>query len=248
MPAYIPHIGGNYEGGEVIFGTRLKSRLPAKRVPEAVERWLRLYEAERAEGEEFNAFVERVGAERFEAEVKDLTLPAEFSLETMQQFIDWNRSEPLQGRARRGRVRGMSPVAAAVACHPLRHDRHRPRRSPPSSRTAARHEAIEWMFETFGESHYIACSFQKTSSVTAHLATQVDPDARFFYLDTDVLFPETYETRDRLAEQLGIEFDRYHNISLAEQAEKPATSSGSAIPTPAAGCARSSRCAGPSLP
>jgi sulfite reductase beta subunit-like hemoprotein len=94
MPAYIPHIGGNYEGGEVIFGTRLKSRLPAKRVPEAVERWVRLYEAERSDGEEFNAFAERAGAERFEAEVKDLTLPAEFSLETMQQFIDWNRASP----------------------------------------------------------------------------------------------------------------------------------------------------------
>jgi sulfite reductase beta subunit-like hemoprotein len=94
MPAYIPHIGGNYEGGEVIFGTRLKSRLPAKRVPEAVERWLRLYEGERAEGEEFNPFAERVGASRFEAEIKDLTLPAEFSLETMQQFIDWSRSSP----------------------------------------------------------------------------------------------------------------------------------------------------------
>jgi sulfite reductase (ferredoxin) len=94
MPAYIPHIGGNYEGGEVVFGTRLKSRLPAKRVPEAVERWVRLYEAERADGEEFNAFAERAGAGRFEAEIKDLTLPAEFSLETMQQFIDWNRSSP----------------------------------------------------------------------------------------------------------------------------------------------------------
>jgi sulfite reductase (ferredoxin) len=94
VPAYIPHIGGNYEGGEVIFGARLKSRLPAKRVPEAVERWIKLYEAERDEGEEFNAFAERAGAERFEAEVKELTLPAEFSLETMQQFIDWNRSRP----------------------------------------------------------------------------------------------------------------------------------------------------------
>ncbi len=94
LPAYIPHVGGNYEGGEVIFGKRLKSRLPAKRVPEAVERWVRMYEADRAEGEEFNAFVERVGAESFEAKVKDLTLPVEFSLETMQQFIDWNRAAP----------------------------------------------------------------------------------------------------------------------------------------------------------
>jgi sulfite reductase beta subunit-like hemoprotein len=96
MPAYIPHIGGNFEGGEVIFGTRLKSRLPAKRVPEAVERWIHLYEAERNEGEEFNAFAERVGAEPFEAAAKELTLPAEFSLETMQQFIDWNRSSPYE--------------------------------------------------------------------------------------------------------------------------------------------------------
>jgi sulfite reductase (ferredoxin) len=94
MPAYIPHIGGNFEGGEVVFGTRLKSRLPAKRVPEAVERWVRMYEADRNDGEEFNAFAERAGAEPFEAAVKDLTLPAEFSLETMQQFIDWNRSSP----------------------------------------------------------------------------------------------------------------------------------------------------------
>jgi sulfite reductase beta subunit-like hemoprotein len=94
VPAYIPHIGGNYEGGEVVFGTRLKSRLPAKRVPEAVERWIELYEAERADGEEFNAFAERTGAGSFEEIVKDLTMPAEFSLETMQQFIDWNRSSP----------------------------------------------------------------------------------------------------------------------------------------------------------
>jgi sulfite reductase beta subunit-like hemoprotein len=94
MPAYIPHVGGNYVGGEIVFGKRLKSRLPAKRVPEAVERWIRLYEAERDEGEEFNAFAERIGAERFEETVKELTLPSEFSLETMQQFIDWNRSSP----------------------------------------------------------------------------------------------------------------------------------------------------------
>jgi sulfite reductase beta subunit-like hemoprotein len=94
MPAYIPHLGGNYEGGEVVYGHRLKSRLPAKRVPDAVERWLRLYESERDGDEPFNDFVDRVGTGRFEEEVAELALPAEFSLETMNQFIDWNRSEP----------------------------------------------------------------------------------------------------------------------------------------------------------
>jgi sulfite reductase beta subunit-like hemoprotein len=94
IPAYIPHLGGNYEGGSVVYGHRLKARLPAKRVPEAVERWLRLYEAERSDGEEFNAFVDRVTPGRFEEEVADLTMPIEFSLETLDQFVDWSRSEP----------------------------------------------------------------------------------------------------------------------------------------------------------
>ena len=49
IPAYVAHIGGNYEGGEIVYGARLKVRLPAKRVPEAVERWIRAYEA-RARG------------------------------------------------------------------------------------------------------------------------------------------------------------------------------------------------------
>src|SRR4029077_15747188 len=35
IPAYNPIIGGVVEGGEVEFGTRLKLRLPSKRVPEA---------------------------------------------------------------------------------------------------------------------------------------------------------------------------------------------------------------------
>jgi sulfite reductase (ferredoxin) len=96
VPAYVAHIGGRYEGGEVLYGSRLKVRLAAKRVPEAVERWLRMYEAEREEGEEFNAFAERAGTARFEDEVRDLAMPIEFSLENMAHFIDWHRKEPFQ--------------------------------------------------------------------------------------------------------------------------------------------------------
>jgi sulfite reductase (ferredoxin) len=96
IPAYIPHVGGVWEGGEVKFGTRLKQRLPAKRVPEAVERWIRHYEANRDEGEEWGAFVERVGTPELEGLVKELSLPVDFGLETMSTFIDWNRDVPFQ--------------------------------------------------------------------------------------------------------------------------------------------------------
>jgi sulfite reductase (ferredoxin) len=96
IPAYIPHVGGAYEGGEVRYGQRLKARLPAKRVPEAVARWVRFYESERQDGEEFNAFVDRVGPQEFEAQVKDLTLPIEFSLDNMSYFIDWTKNSPFE--------------------------------------------------------------------------------------------------------------------------------------------------------
>jgi sulfite reductase beta subunit-like hemoprotein len=91
LPAYIAHLGGNYEGGEVVMGKRLKARIPAKRVPDAVERWVRHYEANRTEGEEFNPFVERVGTDEFEALVKDLAMPVEFGPEHITHFMDWNR-------------------------------------------------------------------------------------------------------------------------------------------------------------
>jgi sulfite reductase beta subunit-like hemoprotein len=93
IPAYIPHIGGTFVGGEVIYGTRLKSRLPSKRVPDAVERWLTYYQEQREEGEEFNAFAQRVGAAQFTELVKDLSMPAQFTVETMDLFIDWSRRD-----------------------------------------------------------------------------------------------------------------------------------------------------------
>lgn len=96
IPASIPHIGGHYEGGTVGYGARLRLRLPSKRVPEAVERWVRFYEDERQDGEGFNAFAERVGTPAFEDKVRDLAMPAEFNLENMNLFIDWTKNVPFE--------------------------------------------------------------------------------------------------------------------------------------------------------
>jgi sulfite reductase beta subunit-like hemoprotein len=96
IPAYIPHVGGVFEGGEVQFGTRLKLRLPSKRVPDAIQRWIEQYESKRSEGEQWNEYLERVGVAELEAEVKDLSLPVDFGLETMNTFIDWNRDVPFE--------------------------------------------------------------------------------------------------------------------------------------------------------
>src|SRR3954464_5654831 len=82
---------------------------------------------------------------------------------------------------------------------------------------ASAEEALGWALKTFNPRMYIACSFQKTSSVTVHMAHSINAEARFFYLDTDVLFPETYETKERLEERYGINFHRYSSITLEQQ-------------------------------
>jgi sulfite reductase beta subunit-like hemoprotein len=96
MPAYVAHIGGRFDGGDLQYGTRLKVRLPAKRVPDAIEAWIKLYEAQRNDGEAFNDFFDRVGAVPFEEAAKGIALPVEFNLESLEHFIDWSRSEPYQ--------------------------------------------------------------------------------------------------------------------------------------------------------
>jgi len=76
-------------------------------------------------------------------------------------------------------------------------------------------DAIAWAVERFGDDMRFAISFQKTSSVIVDMAHRLNPKARFFYVDTGLLFPETYDTRDQLAERYGIEFERF-----AEQEER----------------------------
>ncbi len=94
LPAYVAHIGGNYEGGTVRYGTRLKVRIPAKKVPDVVEQWIRFYESGRQEGEVFNDFADRVGAKEFEAVAREIAGPVEFGLDTMNEFIDWTKKVP----------------------------------------------------------------------------------------------------------------------------------------------------------
>jgi sulfite reductase beta subunit-like hemoprotein len=92
VPAYLVQVGGRGAEGKVNFGQRLKLRIPAKRVPDAVERWLRFYESDRQGDEQFSDFADRVGPEPFEKLAKDLTLAVDYSDDTKELFVDWQRT------------------------------------------------------------------------------------------------------------------------------------------------------------
>ena len=72
-------------------------------------------------------------------------------------------------------------------------------------------ETVAWALERFDGDLRFAVSFQKTSSVIVDMAHRIEPRARFFYVDTGLLFPETYDARDALAERYGIGFERVAN-------------------------------------
>ena len=55
----------------------------------------------------------------------------------------------------------------------------------------------------------VACSFQKEASVILDMLVKIEPQARFFVLDTGVLFEETYDTWKRVEARYGITIERY---------------------------------------
>jgi sulfite reductase beta subunit-like hemoprotein len=71
VPHYVLLLGGRTREGEARFG-QVVGRLPARRVPEAVERILRRFQAERQDGESFASYLDRVGVASFKPLLEDL--------------------------------------------------------------------------------------------------------------------------------------------------------------------------------
>jgi phosphoadenosine phosphosulfate reductase len=89
---------------------------------------------------------------------------------------------------------------------------------PPDLEGSSAEEVLEYVVERFHPRLYVACSFQKEASVIMDMLLRIEPTTRFFTLDTDVLFEETYATWRALEERFGIQIDVYRGLTLEEQA------------------------------
>ena len=65
-------------------------------------------------------------------------------------------------------------------------------------------DVLRWAASEFGDRLCLTCSWQRQSSVLVHMVSELGLDVDVVELDTMVLFPETYETRDRLVERYGV--------------------------------------------
>lgn len=80
-------------------------------------------------------------------------------------------------------------------------------------------EVLRWALQRFGKSVALATGFGAEGCVLVHILANVDPDARIFYLDTGLLFQETYDLRDRLQTCYGVRFERKGaDLDLTQQA------------------------------
>lgn len=78
---------------------------------------------------------------------------------------------------------------------------------------------LRWALREFGSEVALATGFGAEGCVLIRMLSEIDRDARIFYLDTDLLFPETYELIAKLETRYGVRFEqRTSRLSLAAQA------------------------------
>jgi sulfite reductase beta subunit-like hemoprotein len=92
VPAYEMFLGGSYEDGDTRIGLRVKTKVPAKRIPEALKVVMGHYQKNRNEGEPFKDYVARVGPETFEPLLADFKNLPELGRDTIEQYMDWDKT------------------------------------------------------------------------------------------------------------------------------------------------------------
>ena len=88
----------------------------------------------------------------------------------------------------------------------------------PDVEAMSAEELLRWGYERFGDRMCLTCSWQRQSSVLVHMVSELALDIPVVELDTQLLFRETYETRDRLVERYDLKLVRPEVISVAQQA------------------------------
>jgi phosphoadenosine phosphosulfate reductase len=81
-------------------------------------------------------------------------------------------------------------------------------------------EILRWSFDTYGRDVAIASGFGVEGMVLLDLASRVRRDFRAFTLDTEFLFPETYDLMDRVEKRYGIKVERVYSTLTPEEQER----------------------------
>ncbi len=94
VPQYFVYIGGGFAADGPKFG-RIAGKVPARRVPQALERLVEMYSAEKLPGETPLAFFSRIEPAKVTAKIKDLT-ELDAASATPEDFIDLGENKAFE--------------------------------------------------------------------------------------------------------------------------------------------------------
>jgi phosphoadenosine phosphosulfate reductase len=81
-------------------------------------------------------------------------------------------------------------------------------------------ELLQWAFKTFGNAVEMASGFGVEGMALIDIATRINPKLRVFTVDTDFLFPETYDLIERVERRYGLQVERLRStLTPEDQAE-----------------------------
>lgn len=76
-------------------------------------------------------------------------------------------------------------------------------------------EILRYAVDQFHPRLYVASSFQKEASVILDMLLKIEPNARFFTIDTGNLFPETFDVWRRIEQRYDVKIDVYSATDFA---------------------------------
>ena len=81
-------------------------------------------------------------------------------------------------------------------------------------------QVLAWAFDTFGATVAIASAFGAEGMVLIDIASRVRRNFRLFTLDTEFLFPETYNLMDQVEQRYGITIERVFPLNSPEEQDR----------------------------
>jgi len=79
---------------------------------------------------------------------------------------------------------------------------------------------LAWAFDTFRDSVAISSAFGVEGMVVIDMASRLNRKFRLFTLDTEFLFPETYQLMDQVEQRYGITIEKVYPLSSPEEQER----------------------------
>ena len=81
-------------------------------------------------------------------------------------------------------------------------------------------QVLSWAFKRFRNEIAISSAFGAEGMVLIDMASRVHRDFRLFTLDTEFLFPETYNLMDQIENRYGIKIEKVYSLLSPEEQER----------------------------